>query len=140
MGNVILVAYGMGPIGGAGNITYYIETINQDFEKTIIKGKSFDEKGNYKGHWISKEVIINTDKDLIQYLYIGDSMKENFKNEGQACFIIEREEDGAKATELRGYMKDLFMTNKLASMEVKYKDGIKGKANDKEVIDLAKKW
>lgn len=106
-------------IGVFGKVRYIIETYEQTFDETIIKGTSFDETKNLHSFWTSVSVNVNIDKGEILYQYRVKPTIEKTDPNGIAYFSIIRGNNKKPAKEIIGFSNDSHLTKKCKAMEYK---------------------
>lgn len=109
-------------IGKSGNVRYYIEIFEQDFESITIKGKGYRDNDGYFCHWTSESVYFNDKKGTLNYTYTTDTFSDTFINSGFAIFIIDRKNNNAPPYRLSGFSADLHSPIKMKSLEEKIDD------------------
>lgn len=109
-------------IGKSGNVRFYIETFEQDFDSITIRGKGFRENEGYFGSWISESVNFDEKKGTLNYTYKADALSNTFINPGLADFVIERKKNNAPPHRLFGFSADLYHPKKMKSFEEKISD------------------
>ncbi len=132
-------------VGHQNKIRYFYEIFEQDINRTIIRGRAFQDGGNFYGSWIAEDATIDHLCGKLTYYYHSDAIGNTFINPGIGCFDIERPASHKAPERLIGFSSDLFNPNKLIAFEEKISDSIKIEIKDalekaKEIYDKNKEY
>ena len=108
--------------GKSGDVRFYIETFEQDFESILIRGRGYKEETGYFGSWISESVNFDERKGKLNYTYQSNSLSHSFINPGLAEFMAERKSLYSAPYAFIGYSSDLYHATKMKSYEIKISD------------------
>ncbi|MCP4312966.1 MAG: hypothetical protein GY790_17030 [Bacteroidetes bacterium] len=106
-------------IGRSGKVRYYTHTIEQDFDRTLIRANAFKENGSHFAFWVIEETWIKPRVGTLQYMYQTFAHRNNFLDEGLANFSLCRDKPWSFARRTIGYFSDHGQTQKLPAMEFK---------------------
>lgn len=123
-------------IGHKSNVRLVVETFEQDLNRTVIRGRVYDDNGNYRGSTIAEDATIDVIRAKLTYHYQADPIGTTFINQGIACFDLERSHPNKSPVSIVGFSSDLFNPQKLLAFEDKISD--KKNLDKDELIEKAK--
>tara|TARA_R110000744_G_scaffold246816_1_gene363251 strand:+ start:362 stop:1027 length:666 start_codon:yes stop_codon:yes gene_type:complete len=103
-----------------GNDSFYlVEAIEQDFDQIVVRGSSYDAKGERIAQWTSESAEYDSSKGVFQYSYICHLIEDKNVEQGLANFSVIRDNKSKKPKNLYGYSTDVHDGHRAASWEQK---------------------
>ena len=106
-------------IGASGKIRYFVETIEQDFDNTSIRGISYDENLKLHSTWTSDAVSIDEKKGKMTHAYTSSGNNDGDEGIGLIVYTFIRDKRNQKVMKMNAFFTDLRHKKRIRSYEEK---------------------
>lgn len=102
-----------------GRPRFFIEQFEQSIDNMVIRGKSYEQQGEYHGSWIAENPNMNIFTGQLTYQYTANTLINTHINPGLAMFNLERNNSNTPPHMMLGFTSDVYNPNKIRAIEIK---------------------